>query len=45
MLTRSIEEQEALKNVPGGVETVLKVAGVAPVEDVTVQAGLPTTNM
>ncbi|SPO26521.1 related to APA2 - ATP adenylyltransferase II [Ustilago trichophora] len=45
MLSRSIEEQEALKSVQGGVEEVLKVTGVAPVEDVTVQAGLPTTNM
>ena len=45
MLTRSLEEQEALRNVPGGVEHVLSSTGVPPVEDVTVQAGLPTTNM
>ena len=45
MLTRSVEEQEALKAVEGGVEEVLRVAGVPPVEDVTVQAGLPTTNV
>lgn len=45
MLTRSIEEQEALKGVEGGVEQVLRVTGVGPVADVTVQGGLPTTNM
>lgn len=45
MLTRSLQEQEALQRVAGGVEEVLKVTGVAPVEDVTVQSGLPTTNM
>ncbi|KAJ9477804.1 Diadenosine 5',5'''-P1,P4-tetraphosphate phosphorylase 2 [Pseudozyma hubeiensis] len=45
MLTRSVEEQEALKAVEGGVEEVLRVTGVPPVEDVTVQAGLPTTNV
>lgn len=45
MLTRSVEEQQALKDVQGGVEEVLRVTGVPPVEDVTVQAGLPTTNM
>lgn len=44
MLTRSVEEQEALKGVQGGVEEVLRTTGVAPVEDVTVSAGLPTTN-
>lgn len=45
MLTRSIEEQEALKGVQGGVEEVLRCTGVAPVEDVTLMGGLPTTNM
>ncbi|CBQ73725.1 related to APA2-ATP adenylyltransferase II [Sporisorium reilianum SRZ2] len=45
MLTRSIEEQHALKEVEGGVEEVLRHTGVAPVEDVTVQAGLPTSNV
>ncbi len=44
MLSRSLEEQEALKRVEGGVEAVLRETGVAPVQDVTVQAGLPTTN-
>lgn len=45
MLTRSLEEQEALKGVEGGVEEVLRVTGIGPVADVTVQNGLPTTNM
>lgn len=45
MLSRSREEQEALGRVEGGVEEVLRVTGVRPVEDVTVHAGLPTTNM
>ncbi|SOV07404.1 related to APA2 - ATP adenylyltransferase II [Ustilago sp. UG-2017a] len=45
MLTRSIEEQEALKGVQGGVEEVLRCTGVGPVEDVTLMGGLPTTNM
>ncbi|SNX84907.1 related to APA2 - ATP adenylyltransferase II [Melanopsichium pennsylvanicum] len=46
MLTRSLEEQDALKSISvGGVEEVLKLTGVPPVQDVTVQTGLPTTNM
>ncbi|KAJ1026171.1 hypothetical protein NDA18_003830 [Ustilago nuda] len=45
MLTRSIEEQEALKGVQGGVEEVLRCTGVGPVKDVTLMGVLPTTNM
>lgn len=45
MLSRSLEEQEALKGVEGGMEQVLSKTGVEPVADVTVQGGLPTTNM
>lgn len=44
MLTRSLEEQHELANLQGGVESVLATTGVAPVADVTVQGGLPTTN-
>ncbi|PWZ00229.1 hypothetical protein BCV70DRAFT_200381 [Testicularia cyperi] len=42
MLTRSLEEQSELAKLEGGVEKVLATTGVAPVEDVTIQAGLPT---
>lgn len=45
MLSRSLEEQSALKGVKGGVEEVLRVTGVEPVEDVTVEAGLPTSSI
>ncbi len=45
MLSRSLEEQAALKGVRGGVEEVLRVTGVEPVEDVTVEAGLPTSRI
>ncbi|TKY85407.1 hypothetical protein EX895_005569 [Sporisorium graminicola] len=45
MLTRSLDEQHALNNVPGAVQQVLRTTGVPPVADVTVQAGLPTSSI
>ncbi|EPQ26918.1 uncharacterized protein PFL1_05553 [Pseudozyma flocculosa PF-1] len=44
MLTRSKEEQDALSRLDGGVPKVLAKTGVAPVADVTVSDGLPTSS-
>ncbi|KAN0065167.1 bifunctional AP-4-A phosphorylase/ADP sulfurylase [Thecaphora frezii] len=44
MLTKSLEELEALRKVDGGIPTVLAQTGVAPLPDVTVSGGLPTSH-